>query len=89
MSSSLKEVKRTAAIAWSPASQTSPLLATGTLSGALDDSFSTNAELEVYDLKLYDDAQTGSPSRSDVIQKTMISASARLVFISLRLINFQ
>lgn len=67
---SMREVKRTAAIAWSPPSQTSPLLATGTLAGAMDASFSTLAELEIYDLKL--DDRSGEP-----VLKTSISTPSR------------
>lgn len=51
---SYKEIKRTAAVAWSPPQHTSPMLATGTLSGALDASFSTSAELEIHDLHFDD-----------------------------------
>ncbi|KAI8847667.1 hypothetical protein BC829DRAFT_444455 [Chytridium lagenaria] len=48
----LREVNRTATIAWSPSAKHLPLLATGTVAGALDASFSTNAELEIFDLNL-------------------------------------
>lgn len=68
---SLKEVKRTAAVAWSPPQQTPPLLATGTLAGALDASFSTLAELEIHELNLDD------KSNSTVTQKSVITAAAR------------
>ena len=68
---SLKEVKRTAAVAWSPPSHSSPLLATGTLAGALDASFSTLAELEIHELHLDDRGST------EVTQKTTISAPSR------------
>lgn len=46
----MKQINRTAAVAWGQSSGQSPMLATGTLSGAFDASFSTNAELEVYDV---------------------------------------
>lgn len=68
---SLKEIKRTAAIAWSPPQLTSPLLATGTLAGALDASFSTLAELEIHELNLDD------KSTMEVVQKSTISAPSR------------
>ncbi|KAJ3099062.1 protein transport protein S31 [Phlyctochytrium planicorne] len=48
----LREVNRTATIAWSPSAKHLPLLAAGTVAGALDASFSTNAELEIFDLNL-------------------------------------
>lgn len=67
----MREVKRTVAIAWSPPAQTSPLLAMGTLAGAMDASFSTLAELEIYDLRLDDKAA------SEPTQKTTISAPSR------------
>lgn len=49
-----KSINRTVAVAWAPSSQYSSLLATGTLAGALDDTFSTTAELEIHDLMLGD-----------------------------------
>lgn len=47
----MKQLKRTACVAWgqSPNHQ-SPLLATGTLSGAVDASFNTSATLQIHDL---------------------------------------
>lgn len=62
---SLKEIKRTAAVAWSPPLHTSPLLATGTLAGALDASFNTSAELEIHDLHL-EDKSPGSTVRTSI-----------------------
>lgn len=72
-SMSLKEVKRTAAVAWSPPLQTNPLLATGTLAGALDASFSTNAELEIHDLQLED------KGHGTLSTKTSITCPSRYV----------
>jgi protein transport protein SEC31 len=46
----LKSIDKLAVSAWSPASQ--PLLALGTAAGAIDTSFSTSAELEIFDLNL-------------------------------------
>lgn len=43
----LKEIHRTATFAWSP-SQSIPLLATGTVAGALDESFSNDSQLEIW-----------------------------------------
>ena len=47
----MKQLKRTACVAWgqSPNHQ-SPLLASGTLSGAVDASFNTSASLQIHDL---------------------------------------
>ena len=43
----LKEIHRTATFAWSPTSSL-PLLATGTVAGALDESFSNESQLEIW-----------------------------------------
>lgn len=47
-----KEINCTATVAWAPASSQSTRLATGTLAGAMDASFSTSAELEVHGVNL-------------------------------------
>ncbi|KAI0316845.1 hypothetical protein OF83DRAFT_1172526 [Amylostereum chailletii] len=43
----LKEIHRTSTFAWSPLSSI-PLLATGTVAGALDESFSNDSQLEIW-----------------------------------------
>lgn len=43
------ELKKTACVAWSPVHY-NPVLALGTMAGALDASFSTHAELELYEV---------------------------------------
>lgn len=43
----LKLIHRTSTIAWSPASAI-PVLATGTVAGALDESFSNDSRLEIW-----------------------------------------
>lgn len=43
----LKEIHRTATFAWSPLASL-PLLATGTVAGALDESFSNESQLEIW-----------------------------------------
>ncbi|KAI0674665.1 hypothetical protein C8Q78DRAFT_989533 [Trametes maxima] len=43
----LKEIHRTSTFAWSPSPEL-PLLATGTVAGALDESFSNNGQLEIW-----------------------------------------
>ncbi|KAI9034360.1 hypothetical protein DFJ74DRAFT_600434 [Hyaloraphidium curvatum] len=53
----LRQLNRTATFAWSPGPQL-PLLAVGTVAGALDASFSTATELEIVDLGL--DADDGA-----------------------------
>ena len=47
----LREVPRTAAFAWSPGSGL-PVIATGSKAGALDADFSTDSQLELWDLDL-------------------------------------
>jgi protein transport protein SEC31 len=47
----LREISRTAAFAWSPASE-KPLLVTGTRAGAVDADFSDETKLELWDLNL-------------------------------------
>jgi len=47
----LREIQRTAAFAWSPGTG-KPLLVTGTRAGAVDDSFSAESKLELWDLGL-------------------------------------
>ncbi|KAJ3030236.1 protein transport protein S31 [Rhizophlyctis rosea] len=49
----IRHIDRTATVAWSPG-QHAPLLASGTVAGALDASFSTTTELEIFDLNLND-----------------------------------
>uniref|UniRef100_A0A673GUL1 Protein transport protein Sec31A n=1 Tax=Sinocyclocheilus rhinocerous TaxID=307959 RepID=A0A673GUL1_9TELE len=50
----LKEIKRTALQAWSPAQQHPIYLAAGTSAQQLDATFSTNASLEIFELDLSD-----------------------------------
>ncbi|KAI9770743.1 MAG: protein transport protein S31 [Geoglossum simile] len=47
----LREIPRTAAFAWSPGSGL-PLVATGTMAGAVDADFSNKTQLELWDLQL-------------------------------------
>lgn len=51
MAKKLNEIHRAATFAWSPGQQL-PLIAAGTVSGALDDSFSNASELELFRLDL-------------------------------------
>ena len=47
----LREIPRTATFAWSPGAS-SPLLATGTKAGAVDEGFSNDTLLELWDVDL-------------------------------------
>ena len=50
----LREIPRTAAFAWSPGTGL-PFVATGTKAGAVDADFSSDTQLEVWDLDLGSD----------------------------------
>lgn len=67
----LKEIHRTSTFAWSPASAI-PLLATGTVAGALDESFSNDSRLEIWapnfmDQNEYDLGGEGHPQANHCI----------------------
>jgi protein transport protein SEC31 len=44
----LKDISRTATFAWDNSSSSPPLLATGAVAGALDESFSNDSQLEIW-----------------------------------------
>ena len=44
----LKDIARTATFAWDQTSSSSPLLVTGAVAGALDESFSNESQLEIW-----------------------------------------
>ena len=50
----LKKIKRTSITCWSPSTEAEPYLALGTVAGALDASFSSKTELEIFSLNLSD-----------------------------------
>ena len=56
----LREIPRTAAFTWSPGTEL-PLLATGTRAGAVDADFSSDTQLELWDLELNNASQTSDP----------------------------
>jgi protein transport protein SEC31 len=45
----LKDISRTATFAWDQSSSSSPLIATGAVAGALDESFSNESQLEIWE----------------------------------------
>lgn len=59
MAPNVKSFARTAVPVWSPASLPRPILATGTVSGALDASFSSDSSLELWDP--FVDTQNATP----------------------------
>ena len=78
----LKEIHRTSTFAWSPAAYL-PQLATGTVAGALDASFSDESRLEIWtpnflDRAEYDLGSDGHPSPS-----ASVSVDARCALSSL------
>ena len=44
----LKDISRTATFAWDLSSSSAPLIATGAVAGALDESFSNDSQLEIW-----------------------------------------
>ncbi|CAK9779733.1 hypothetical protein CC85DRAFT_76158 [Cutaneotrichosporon oleaginosum] len=50
----LKDISRTATFAWDPSSASEPLIVTGAVAGALDESFSNDSQLEIWAPKLYE-----------------------------------
>ena len=86
----LKEIHRTSTFAWS-SFQSLPLLATGTVAGALDESFSNESQLEIWapDFLNKDEFYLGAEGQHD--PKGYVKDTARfdyftLVTISLLLI---
>jgi hypothetical protein len=70
----LKEISRTATFAWSPTTAL-PLLATGAVAGALDESFSNESQLEVWapdfnDAAEYDLGGEARPGPRGVVHTT-------------------
>ena len=66
----LKDISRTATFAWDQSSSSTPLLATGAVAGALDESFSNESQLEIWSPRfgdnegLYLGGQGSSPEGS-------------------------
>lgn len=81
----LKEIHRTSTFAWSPYASL-PLLATGTVAGALDASFSNDSQLEIWapnfiDRDEYDLGRTGNPP-----PKATVTTSSRFHLLMLSII---
>ncbi|BEI98107.1 hypothetical protein CcaverHIS631_0304060 [Cutaneotrichosporon cavernicola] len=60
----LKDIARTATFAWDPSSASEPLIVTGAVAGALDESFSNDSQLEIWAPKLYERDGTESQGYS-------------------------
>ena len=72
----LKEIHRTATFAWSP-SQSIPFLASGTVSGALDESFSNESQLEVWALDFLDRNEYDLGGEGQVGPKGTVTTNSR------------
>eukprot|EP00002_Diphylleia_rotans_P014283 TRINITY_DN2783_c0_g1_i5.p1 TRINITY_DN2783_c0_g1~~TRINITY_DN2783_c0_g1_i5.p1 ORF type:complete len:1070 (-),score=205.88 TRINITY_DN2783_c0_g1_i5:126-3335(-) len=67
----IKEVSRNAAAAWSPLPHTPDLLIAGTVAGALDDSFSSSATLEIFSLQMGAAEVQSSPHMQQSLSQQM------------------
>ncbi|KAL7283927.1 hypothetical protein ACG7TL_001199 [Trametes sanguinea] len=72
----LKEIHRTSTFAWSP-SPSLPLLATGTVAGALDESFSNNGQLEIWDPDWLDRNQFDLGGEGQAGPKASVTTTSR------------
>ncbi|KAK7205469.1 hypothetical protein BZA70DRAFT_278204 [Myxozyma melibiosi] len=68
------EIPRTATFAWSPGSQL-PIIATGTVAGAVDADFSSTSTLELWDLNI-----VGKPSSGLQLSKPLASVTSDVKF---------
>lgn len=72
----LKEIHRTATFAWSP-SLSVPLLASGTVAGALDESFSNESQLEIWAPDFLDKSEYDMGGEGQNRSKASVSTSSR------------
>ena len=77
----LKEIHRTSTFAWSPLPSL-PLLATGTVAGALDESFSNNGQLEIWAPDFLDKNEYDLGGEGQADPKASITTSSRFVHIT-------
>ena len=74
----LKEIHRTSTFAWSP-TPSLPLLATGTVAGALDESFSNNGQLEIWAPDFLDRNQFDLGGEGQAGPKGIVTTTSRCV----------
>lgn len=74
----LKEIHRTSTFAWSP-TPSLPLLATGTVAGALDESFSNNGQLEIWAPDFLDRTQFDLGGEAQAGPKGTVTTTSRCV----------
>lgn len=72
----LKEIHRTSTFAWSP-TPSLPLLATGTVAGALDESFSNESQLEIWAPDFLDKNEYDLGGEGHAGPKGIVSDSSR------------
>ncbi|KAI0654852.1 hypothetical protein C8Q70DRAFT_924945 [Cubamyces menziesii] len=72
----LKEIHRTSTFAWSPSPEL-PLLATGTVAGALDESFSNNGQLEIWAPDFLDKNQFDLGGEGQAGPKASVTTTSR------------
>jgi protein transport protein SEC31 len=72
----LKEIYRTSTFAWSP-SPSDPVLATGTVAGALDESFSNESKLEIWAPSFLDKNEYALGSEGNAGPKGVVTGTAR------------
>ncbi|KAH9943542.1 hypothetical protein B0H21DRAFT_748869 [Amylocystis lapponica] len=72
----LKEIHRTSTFAWSP-SPSLPLLATGTVAGALDESFSNNGQLEIWAPDFLDKNEYDLGGEGQIPSKASVTTTSR------------
>ena len=72
----LKEIHRTSTFAWSPYTSL-PLLATGTVAGALDASFSNDSQLEIWAPNFIDRSEYDLGGPENPLPKATVTTSSR------------
>lgn len=77
ISMKLKEIHRTSTFAWSPSAPL-PLLATGTVAGALDESFSNESQLELWAPDFLDKDEFDLGTEGQRGPKGVVTDTARL-----------
>lgn len=80
----LKDIARTATFAWDQTSSSSPLLVTGAVAGALDESFSNESQLEIWAPSFSDTEGVKMGGADGKGPEGGITVSSRYVSVSLR-----
>lgn len=78
----LKEIHRTSTFAWSPEASL-PLIATGTVAGALDESFSNESQLEIWAPNFLDKDEFDLGVDPNHGPKSFVTDTARCLFLYL------